>query len=383
MTSASRIVSTMGRSGIREVFDLARQIPDCIHLEAGEPDFPTPPHVCEAATKAMRDGFTKYTPNAGIPELREAIAEKVTLRNQIPVTPEHVIVTTGAVMAGYSTISALTDPGDGVLLADPSWPNFRMMAEIQSLQAQYFPTFADEGFVPRAEHIEPLITDRSKLIVLNSPSNPTGAVIEPADLRELIDLARRYDLWVMADEVYDEMVFGEAMTSAGTFNDDGRVILLYSFSKTYAMTGWRVGYAVAAPDTAGLIVKCQEPNTSSVNAPAQKAAIAALKGPQDVVFEMRDAYRERRDGALAVLDAAGVPTLKPDGAIYLWIDVSGSGLSDVDFTRRLIIDHHVATVPGTAFGPASRANVRISLATAPDLLLEGVDRLAAACSQWS
>lgn len=383
MTAASRIVSAMPRSGIRKVFDLASRIPDCIHLEAGEPDFPTPAHICDAATDAMRAGFTKYTPNAGIPELREAIAEKVTARNRVPVTAEHVVVTTGAVMAGYSTISALTDPGDGVLVADPSWPNFRMMSDIQSLKTQYFPTFAGEGFVPRAEHVEPCITERSKLLILNSPGNPTGAVIGPGELEELIELARRHDLWVMADEVYDEMVFGEPMTSAGNFNEDGRVVLLYSFSKTYSMTGWRVGYAVADPDVAEPIIKCQEPNTSSVNAPAQKAAIAALEGPQDVVREMRDAYRERRDRSLAILDAAGVPALKPDGAIYLWIDVSGSGLSDVEFTRRLIIERHVAAVPGTEFGPSSRANVRISLATAPDLLFEGVERLAGACSDWA
>jgi aspartate/methionine/tyrosine aminotransferase len=383
MTGASKIVAAMPRSGIREIYDLAHATPDCIHLETGEPDFPTPAHICDAAAEAARAGFTKYTPNAGIPDLREAIAEKVKTRNGVDVTADQVVVTPGGVMAGYSTIAALTDPDDGVLMADPSWPNFRMMAEIQSLEPQYFPTHAAEGFVPRAEHVEPRITGRSKILVLNSPSNPTGALIGAAELEELIELARNHDLWVLADEVYNDLVFGEPMVSAATFDSDGRVVVINSFSKSYSMTGWRVGYAVASPEVTSLITKCQEPNTSCANAPAQKAALAALVGSQDVLIEMRDAYRDRRDRALAILDAAEVPALRPDGAIYLWIDVSGSGSSDVDFAHRLIEEFHVAVVPGTAFGPSCIDHVRISLATAPDLLLAGVERLAAAVNEWA
>jgi len=379
----SRAVENMARSGIREIFDLARTIPECIHLEVGEPNFPTPRHICAAAAGAARDGHTKYTPNAGIPELREAIADKVTSRNGVPTTSDQITVTPGGVAAGYGAINALTDQGDGVLIADPSWPNFRMMAEIQSLQPQYFPTYASEGFVPRAEHIEPFITEESRLLVINSPSNPTGAVIPGEILSELMELARQHDLWVMSDEVYDEIVYGDPLVSAGTFNDDGRVVLIYSFSKTYSMTGWRCGYSVAEPGVAAMITKCQEPTTSCVNGPTQWAAIAALTGPQDPVEEMRAAYRDRRDRSLEILDAAGVPTTRAGGAFYLWLDISASGLGDTEFARRLATERAVAVVPGTAFGPASNDFVRISLATAPELLLKGVQRLAEAVNEWA
>lgn len=383
MNQPSRIIGSMPRSGIREVFDLALTIPDCIHLETGEPNFATPAHICEAAHRAALEGHTRYTPNAGIPELREAIATKVTRRNGVPTTSDQITVTPGGVMAAHSTINALTDPGDGVLMADPSWPNFRMMAEIQGLEVQYFPTHMADGFAPRAEHVEPLITGSSRLMILNSPSNPTGAVIGEDDLRDLVQLAKDHDLWIMADEVYDAIVFDDALVSAGTFNDDGRIVLIYSFSKTYAMTGWRCGYAVAEPSIAAMITKCQEPTTSCVNGPTQWAAIAALTGPQDAVAKMRAAYRDRRDRSLEILERGGVPTTRGGGAFYLWIDVSASGESDTQFARRLALEHQVAVVPGTAFGPQSQDFVRVSLATAPDLLFEGVTRLAIAVNDWA
>ncbi|MFV2039062.1 MAG: pyridoxal phosphate-dependent aminotransferase [Acidimicrobiales bacterium] len=382
MIETSETVALMARSGIREIFDLAHTIPDCIHLEAGEPNFPTPAHICEAAAAAAREGHTKYTPNAGIPELREAIAHKVTTRNGVPTTADQVTVTPGGVAAAYSAISALTDPGDGVLIADPSWPNFRMMAEIQSLQPQYFPTYEADAFVPRAENLERCITDSSKVLILNSPSNPTGAVIPGRDLSDLIDVAREHNLWVISDEVYDAIGFGEPQVSAGTFNDDGRVVLLYSFSKSYAMTCWRCGYSVAEPGVAAMITKCQEPTTSCVNSPTQWAAIAALTGSQDAVEEMRLAYQDRRDRSLEILATAGIKTNRPGGAFYIWIDISASGLSGMDFARRLATERKVAIVPGTAFGPGSGDFVRISLATAPDLLFEAVGRLGDAVTDW-
>ena len=382
MTDMSETVGVMARSGIREIFDLALTIPDCIHLEAGEPNFPTPDHICEAAASAAAAGHTKYTPNAGIPELREAIAHKVSTRNGVPTTSDQVTVTPGGVAAAHGAIKALTDPGDGVLMADPSWPNFRMMADIQSLELQYFPTCAAEGFVPRAEHVEPHITETSKLLILNSPSNPTGAVISGDELSDLVQLARKHDLWIIADEVYDAISYGDPLVSAGTFNDDGRIVLIYSFSKTYAMTGWRCGYSVTEQSVAAMITKCQEPTTSCVNSPTQWAAVAALTGPQDAVEDMRSQYQDRRDRSLEILSAAGVKASRPGGAFYIWIDISTSRLSDIDFARRLATERQVAVVPGTAFGPASGDFVRISLATAPELLFEGVERLGVAVNDW-
>jgi aspartate/methionine/tyrosine aminotransferase len=237
---------------------------------------------------------------------------------------------------------------------------------------------------PRAELVEPLITERSKVLILNSPGNPTGSVTPRAHLQELIELAAERGLWVVSDEVYDELVFeGEVAPSAGAFDDHGCVVTVFSFSKTYAMTGWRVGYAVAPPDVASLIIKAQEPITACVNGPAQMAALAALEGPQRCVALMRDAYRERRDGVVKLLAGAGVPHVEPQGAFYVWTDVSGSGLDGVEFARRLLRESSVAVAPGLAFGPRGNDFVRVSLAASPTELYDGVERLLGAVAEWS
>jgi aspartate/methionine/tyrosine aminotransferase len=373
----------MARSGIREVYDMASSMTDVIHLEFGEPNFDTPAHVCDAAALAAARGFTKYTPNAGIPELREALAVKVRERNHLEVEPSQVIVTVGAVAGLFSTMLVLCEPGDEVLVTDPSWPNYRMIARLQGLAARSFPLLPEHRMEPRAELIEPLITERTRVIVLNSPSNPTGTVIGREALGELIDLARHYDIWILSDEVYDEITFERPMTSIASLDPDGRVFTVFSFSKTYAMTGWRVGYVVAPPQLAGFVVKTQEPLTACVNAPAQMAALAALTGPQDIVAEMCAAYRERRDRVLSTLEAAEIPTMRPDGAFYVWADVSKTGMTTEGFTRRLISERRVAVVPGSAFGPQSDSHVRLSLAADPANLYEALERITDAYTLWS
>ena len=379
----SRIVAGMPRSGIREVFDLAHQIPGAIHLEAGEPSFPTPWHICQAAIDALHKGDTKYTPNAGIPELRRAIAEDVGRRHGLEVEADQVVVTTGGGAALFTAMKALTDPGDGVLMSDPTWPNYRMILAMQGLEPQPFPLLETDGLIPRAEVIERHITDRSKVLIVNSPANPTGVVIPADALADLVELARRHDLWIISDEVYDQLTFDAEAVPTARFDSDGRVVTVNSFSKTYAMTGWRVGYAISQSDTAPLISKVQEPITSCVNSPAQRAALAALTGPQDAVAEMRGAYRERRDLVLKILDAGGVPVVRPQGAFYAWVDIGRSGMSDKEFARRLVVERHVAVVPGTTFGSRGSRSIRLSLATDTDLLTEGVSRLVQAIADWS
>ena len=236
--------------------------------------------------------------------------------------------------------------------------------------------------VPRAADIEPLTTERTRAIILNSPANPSGAITPVEVLHELLELARAHDLWVLSDEVYDEIWFDAPPTSLAPFDSDGRVLTFFSFSKTYAMTGWRVGYLVAPAPVVKPIVKTQEPITSCVNAPAQKAAVAAITGPQDCIEEMRAAYHTRRDLVMDLLDARGVPYVRPSGAFYLMADISSAGMSDVEFCRRLVVDKAVAVVPGTTFGPNSGAFARISLATATEPLVEGVGRLADAVAEW-
>lgn len=362
--------------------ELASHVDGAIHLEVGEPNFNSPDHVCEAAAKAAAEGFTKYTPNAGIPVLREALAEKVRDRNGIEASVDQVVVTAGAVAGLYSTMAALVDPGSDILLGDPSWPNYALMMQLQGITPVHYPLTTANGLVPNASEIEPLITHRTKAIIHNSPGNPTGAITPRGSLVELLELAEAHDLWVFSDEVYDEMWFDEPPTALGPLDDSGRVISFFSMSKTYAMTGWRVGYLVAPPGVADVIIKAQEPITSCVNAPAQKAALAAITGPQDCVVEMRDSYARRRDEVTKLLDSREVPYVRPTGAFYLMVDVSSTGSQGMDFARRLVEERGVAVVPGTTFGPNSGQFVRVSLATATDLLLEGVGRLADAVHDW-
>lgn len=370
------------RSGIRTVFELALTVPDAVHLEVGEPSFATPAHVVEAAHRAAVDGQTKYTPNAGIPELREAAAGKVRARNGLVVSADQVVVTSGAVAGLFSALAALAEPSDEILISDPSWPNYALMMQLLGLRAVRYPLQAAAGFATRAADIAPHVTPRTKAIVLNSPSNPCGAVTQEADLVEILELARRHDLWVLSDEVYDEIWFDEAPTSIGRFDDDGRVVTFFSMSKTYAMTGWRVGYLVAAREVAEAIIKCQEPITSCVNSPAQLGALAALTGDQGCVDEMRAAYRARRDLTTELMDDLGVRHVRPTGAFYVMVDISDSGLDGSSFARRLVLERKVAVAPGDTFGPGSAHWVRVSLASPEHALREGVHQLAGALHEW-
>jgi aspartate aminotransferase len=363
-------------SRIREIMELAWKDPEAIHLEVGEPDFPTPEHVVEAAHEAARTGHTRYTPNAGLPELREALADKVTRRNGYEARPDQVVVTQGGIQALYLVLSALLEPGDEVLLPDPAWPNFRMIAHLLGAHALLYPLVAQGDFLPRLEDLERLVTPRTRAILINSPSNPLGTVMPRELLETLLAFARERGLWFVSDEVYDEVVFDDLFVSAGSVADaSDRLVSIYSFSKVYAMTGWRVGYLVAPPDMARLLTGMQEPIISCVNTPAQMAALAAVTGPQEVVREMREAYRARRDELLEVLDRGGLHSSRPSGAFYVWTDVSEASVPSMDFARSLIEREHVAVAPGSAFGELGEGYVRLSLASSRGDLLDGASRL--------
>ena len=373
---ASSIAISMPVSRIREIMELAWTDPEAVHLEVGEPDFPTPEHVVEAAHHAARTGLTRYAPNAGLPELREALADKVARRNGYEARPEQVVVTQGGIQALYLALRALLEPGDEVLLPDPAWPNYRMIAHLLGARVLSYPLVAGGGFLPRPEDLERLVTPRTRAILVNSPSNPLGTVVPRELLEGLLAFARRRGLWLVSDEVYDEVVFDGDFVSAGSLADPGdRLVSVYSFSKVYAMTGWRVGYLVAPPDLARLLTGMQEPIVSCVNTPAQMAALAAVTGPQGLVREMSDSYRARRDEVLGVLDSGGLPSSRPSGAFYVWADVSEAGLPSMDLARSLIEREHVAVAPGSAFGELGEGYVRLSLASSREDLLEGVSRL--------
>jgi aspartate/methionine/tyrosine aminotransferase len=374
MKPLAQTATQMPGSGIREIVHLALTMSDVIRLEVGEPNFPTPAHIVEAAYQAANAGFTKYGPSGGLQTLRELLTGRVRRVNGYEVTAAQINISVGGVQGILAALSALLNPGDEVLIPDPAWPNYEMAILLREAVPVHYPLYIEHGFVPQPEHIESLITPRTKLMIINSPSNPTGAVFPRATIESLVALAQRHDLYLLSDEVYDELVFeGEHVSPA--LYDAERTIGIYAFSKNYAMTGWRIGYVVANGELSKVITKIQEPMISCVASPVQKAAEAALTGLQDCIGEMRDSYRERRDAVVKLLKEEGYYVYTPAGAFYIMVDVSDAGVDSRQFALNLLEQCRVAVAPGTAFGKLGDHFVRISLATEKGLLLEGVRRL--------
>jgi aspartate aminotransferase len=368
----------MPRSGIRRIMDLAWSLGEpVIGLHVGEPSFPTPDHVRKAAEGALERGETRYVPNAGIAPLRKAISDKLARHNHVTASPEQVIVSAGGMQALHVALSATVRAGDEVLIPDPGWPNFAMVVGLLQATPVGYRLRPENSFLPDVAELDQLVTARTKAIIVNSPSNPLGAVLDPELAERLCRLADAHDLWLISDECYDGITFGVPHLSPAIYDQQGRVISCFSFSKTYAMTGLRVGYLVAPAEVAATAAKLQEPLISCVNAPAQFAALAALEGPQDVVQVMTSTYQRRRDAATGLLRDSGVGFLMPHGAFYLWIDVRDRCRGDVErWALQLLRERHVAVAPGTAFGPAGQGWARVSLATDSGDLMEGLRRLA-------
>ncbi|MDQ1662487.1 MAG: aspartate aminotransferase [Blastococcus sp.] len=368
--------AAMAPSGIREIMNAAWGRLDVLHLEVGEPDFATPAAVVAAAGEAAAAGHTGYTPTAGIPALRSALAEKIRERNGFSVEPEQIVLGNGGAQAIHASLTALTERGDGILLPDPAWPNFVMMATLLGLDVASYPLTPAGGFVPEIADLEQLVTPRTRVLLLNSPSNPLGSVIDRQRMTQLLDFAARHGLWVLSDECYDEITFDGTAVSPAALDADGRVVTVFSFSKTYAMTGWRLGYAAAPPEVAEVLAKAQEPLISCINTPTQYAGLAALASPPDVVGDMVRAYRQRRDTVVGLLDELGLPAFRPAGAFYAWVDVSAAGVGAREVALRLLAEEGVALAPGTAFGRGGEGFVRLSLAASEETLAEGSRRLA-------
>lgn len=376
MRPLSSTVKNMRRSGIREIMDLAQAMPEVIHLEVGEPGFPTPSHIVQAAHKAAEEGFTKYTPNAGLLSLREQIVSKLAALNGLELSVENVVVTTGAVGALATALIAILEPGEEVLIPDPAWPNFEMIIICSHGVPKFYPLSPENRFWPEIGVLEDLVTPRCKAMIMNSPSNPTGAVFPAEHIQALVDFAVRHDLYLIADEVYEQLIFEVDHVSPGRLDDDGRVVGVHSFSKTYAMTGWRVGYAVASRSVAELIAKLQEPYFSCASSVSQKAAEAALMGSQDCVAKMRKEYQKNRDLAAKLLKDAGLAFVRPQGTFYTMVDISAFGLDSYTFAKKLLEEQAVAVAPGRTFGPSGDGYIRISLAPTAVEIREGLARLA-------
>jgi aspartate aminotransferase len=377
---ASRRAAGMVPSEIRQLMELADACPGAIRLEVGQPDFPTPEHVVAAADAAARGGHTGYAPNAGLAPLREALAAKLAARNGYAPAPEQVLVTNGATSGVFTTLQAVTDPGDELLLPDPTWPTFRMMAAVLGLRVRPYALRAEHDYEPDPDELAALIGPRTRALLLVSPSNPLGVVLGPQRAAAIAELAQRHGVWTIADEVYDEIVFDGAHTSVAAVAPYERLISVYSCSKVYAMCGWRVGYIVAPPSLAPLLAALQEPVTSSINTPAQHAALAAVTGPQEPVARMRDAYRARRDRAFAELERRDLRAVRPAGAFYVWVDVARAGMHALELSHTLLRERGVAVAPGSAFGATGDQAIRISLAAGEDDVVAGIGELADFCA---
>jgi aspartate aminotransferase len=371
------------RSAIRTVFDAAEGRADLVRLEIGEPSFTTPAHIIEAARAAALAGFTGYTPNGGYASTRELLADRIERVNGYRPAPEDVVVTPGAMNALFSIYFALLNPGDEVLLPTPGFPNMDEMVRVLGGEPVFYPLRSDAGYLPDPQDIASLITERTKAIFVNSPGNPTGAVFPRNLVAELLEVSERAGTWLISDEVYDDMLLDDdvAHVSPRRLAPEARVVSVYSMSKIYAMTGWRLGYCAAPRELAALLRKLQEPQTSCPSAISQKAAEAALTGPQEPIAAMRDAYRRRRDVALAAAGDLGLSVFRTKGTFYMVVDITSGGVEPMDFTLRLLDHGGVSVAPGEVFGPGGAGIVRISLAVEPAPLVEGMRRIAAMLRQ--
>ncbi|MFJ4286898.1 pyridoxal phosphate-dependent aminotransferase [Paenarthrobacter nicotinovorans] len=366
-------------SVIRTVFEKVAQYENVTKLTVGEPDFDTPSHIVEAAVASLRNHETRYTPNAGIPELREAFARRCTRDWNRPVGASNVMVTVGGQEALLLAMQVALNPGDELLVPDPAYPNYHGQATIVGAKVVTVPLSPDNGFRMRAEDIEPLITPKTKAVLVNSPSNPLGVMVAEEELRKMASLAARHNFLLISDEVYDRITYdGKPAVSVAQL-DPGfeNYLVINSLSKSYAMTGWRTGFVVGPSHLIQLMPRMQEGLVSCTPAFIQRAAVAALEGPDDAVDTMVAEYQRRRDIAVAAIRAIpGVECDMPEGAFYIFADIRGTGLSSQEFSDRLLEEQRVAVIPGTAFGQGGEGFIRLCFAASDETIRTAIDGMA-------
>ena len=379
----------MDRLGTESAFEvlakakgLEAQGKDIVHLEIGQPDFITPTNICEAAFKAMKDGHTGYGPSAGLVEFREVIAEHISETRGITIHPDEVTVTPGAKPIIFFTILALVDAGDEVIYPNPGFPIYESVIDFIDGQAVPLPLREEVDFRFRIEDLEASISDRTKLLIINSPQNPTGGTLAKSDLEAIAELAIKHDFYVLTDEVYSRILYEGVHDSLISFPGmKERTILLEGHSKTYAMTGWRLGYGIAPIELADKITQLTINSNSCTATFTQFAGIEALKGPQDFVHDMVTEFRLRRDAIVDGLNAIeGVSCIKPLGAFYVFPNVSRLPLSCQDLSDYLLEDAGVAVLPGTAFGKYGDGYLRLSYANSLENIQEALARMDSAIS---
>jgi len=385
MRSASRL-DDLGTEQAYMVLDAARKLEAVghrvVHLEIGEPDMATPPHVVEAGVRALREGLTRYAVAAGVPELRDVIARSLTARG-VRAAAENVVVTPGAKPMLFCAALALIEPGDEVLTPDPGFPIYESVVRFAGGRPVYYPLDEACAFAPLVEAIAERITPRTRVVILNAPHNPTGGVATAADLAALAELAQRHDLWVISDEVYGQIRFeGRPDSIAALSGMAERTVIVDGFSKTYSMTGWRLGYGVMPAWLTEPVTTLVTNNVSCTATFVQYAGIAALTGPQDAVTRMVSGLKAKRDMLVRGLNAIdGINCATPSGAFYCFPDIGGvleaTGLTCESFAELLLAEQHTAVLAGTAFGPSGMGHLRLCYAAEPRLIERALGRIRA------
>ncbi|MGW8956978.1 aminotransferase A [Paenibacillus sp. NPDC055715] len=363
-------------SGIRKIANKVAALPGTLSLTIGQPDFPTPPHIMEAAHQAINEGRTSYTPNPGLPELREAAAAFVSHKYGLNYRGQNeVIVTNGASEALDIALRTILSPGDEVILPVPIYPGYEPLIRLSG----GVPVLADtrnSGFKLTAEVLEPYLTERTKAVILGYPSNPTGRVMSREELESVADLLRDRDLFIISDEIYSELIYDASHVSIAALPGmRERTIVINGLSKSHSMTGWRIGFTLAPAEITQHMVKVHQYNVTCASSISQYAALEALTVGIDDALPMREEYRKRRDYVHGRLTDMGIPLEKPEGAFYLFPSIAHFGLSSMDFTLKLLEEHGVAVVPGDAFSSYGEGYIRLSYAYGQDVLEQGLDKI--------
>lgn len=366
-------------SPIRRIFELASRTPGLVRLEVGEPDFPTPPHIIEKTTEVLQDGRIGYTASAGIPEARAAVSKRLEEDYDLKYDPNsEIVICSGGINAIYILLRTVIDPGDHVLIPDPGYPAYKGVVDVIEGIPVAYPLVAKKGFSIDFDKLETLITSKTKAIVVNSPSNPLGNVIDEEQSQKLLDLISDKDILILYDQAYDKIVYDKPHVPIASLKGGrDKVVIIGSASKNYAMCGWRIGYTAGPKDITEEVMKFQSLANICPSYVSQMAAVAAFGGTQEPTAKMREEYKRRRDFFVNGLNS--IPGMKcyvmPEGAFYAFPDISAYGMNDWDFSEYLIKEVGVTCIPGSAFGEAGKGFVRMSYANSMDNLEEALIRL--------
>jgi len=371
-------VRSVSASGIRRFFDIAAEMEDVISLGVGEPDFVTPMHIRQACVRALDQGFTSYTSNYGMLELRKLLAEHIEQRYGIKYNPANqILVTVGVSEAIDLALRAILEPGDEVIIPEPCFVAYKPCVIFAGGVPVPIATGPETEFTPTPDQIERAVTAKTRAIFISYPTNPTGAVMSKENLQAIVDIAKRHDLYIISDEVYDKLIYDVDHTCVAAL--DGayeRTIYMNGFSKAYAMTGWRLGYAASNPELIESMMKIHQYIMMCASIIAQKAAIEALVNGEEDIREMRCEYDRRRRFIVAALNEMGLECVDPKGAFYAFPSIKSTGLSSDEFTSRLLSEERVVVVPGNAFGDCGEGFVRCCYATSMENLEKAMERMS-------